>query len=275
MEVWLNDIIMEMREDSQIRQRARVIPMTTDTLNITQLVSRPKASFRSEKAVKSTSTAQFDQISLTPYSLAVIVPLTQELSQDASVGLTGSLIDLLTDLIATSMREREERAFISGNGTGQPTGIDNYAGTVHRIVATPANVINADSLIEVISRLGTKYLKNAVWIMNSVTWRKAMQLKDSQNRYLFIADPTGKTPGTILGYPVIRQDDLDQSHIWFGDLKGYIIGIREGMSVKVSDEATVASQSAFEQNLIYIRVEERIDAELADLDSMVVLTGCN
>jgi len=187
---------------------------------------------------------------------------------------------LITRLMATSLNQEMERTFAVGAGTTQPTGINAYAATVHRIVATPAGVLNADSLIDVVSRLDPLYLQNAVWIMNSITWRKAMQLKDSQNRYLFIADPTGKTPGTILGYPVLRIDSLPAANIWFGDLKGYYIGYRGGLSVSKSTEASItmaANQSInlFERNMFAIRIERRVDGELADLDSMVVLTGTN
>jgi HK97 family phage major capsid protein len=270
---WYQTIVEELRNDTVIRPRAKVISMKTNQLNITQLATRPKVYWRGEAATKSTSTAEFAQISLTPYSLAVIVVMTKELVADATIG--GDIISFMTDKIVTAIAEEEDKAFMTGNGSGRPTGIDNYAATVHRIVATPANVLAADSLIEVVSRLGTKYLRNAVWIMNSVTYRKAMQLKDSQNRYLFVPAPNTDSFGTILGYPVLRQDDLAQNHIWFGDLKGYWIGVREGISIMQSEEAQVAGYSLFERNEIALRVEERIDGELADLDSFVCLTGTN
>ena len=174
------------------------------------------------------------------------------------------------------MNEELERVFAVGAGTTQPTGIDNYNATVGRIVQTPANVLTADSLIDVVSRLGQKYLKNAVWLMTSKTWRVAMQLKDSQNRYLFIADPTGKTAGSILGYPVLRIDALPANRIWFGDLKGYWIGYRGGISVAKSTDATIEGiGNLFERNMFAIRVERRVDAEMADTNAFVVLTGTN
>ena len=52
--VWLDDIVEEIRDMTVIRPRATVIPMTTNQLNVTQLVSRPIASWRSEAAVNST-----------------------------------------------------------------------------------------------------------------------------------------------------------------------------------------------------------------------------
>ena len=271
---WYPTLVEELREDAQIRSRATVIDNCPKQFNITSLVGRPIVKFRAEKAIKDTSTVTFNQVSLTPYSLACIVPITKELVEDSEVG--GSIISLVTQKIAQAIAEKEDWAFTVGTGTAEPTGFDNYNATVHRIVTTPANVLTSDSLIDVVTRLGTKYLSRAVWVMNSITYRKAMQLKDSQNRYLFIADPTGKTPGSILGYPVIRQDDLPAARIWFGDLKGYYIGIRGGLTVDQSEQATLAGVgNLWEQNMVAIRVEERIDGELVDLDSMAVLTGTN
>lgn len=270
-------LVEEMVSVQQIASRATVIDPCPKQLNIDQLIGKPKSYWVAEKAIKDTTTATFYQISLTPYTVACICVITNQLEEDAEVAAPMS--QLITRLMATSINQEMERCFAVGVGTTQPTGIDAYAATVHRIVTTPANVLTADSLIDVVSRLDPLYLQNAVWLMNSITWRKAMQLKDSQNRYLFIADPTGKTPGTILGYPVLRIDALPAADVWFGDLKGYYIGYRGGLSVSKSTEASITqgtdSINLFERNMFAIRIERRVDGELADLDSMVVLTGAN
>ena len=204
-------IVEEQRDDQIIGSKATVIDNCPAHLDIDQLVGRPKMSWTAEKAVKDTSTATFNQIDLTPYSITCIVVITNKLEEDAEV--VAPISTYVTQLIATSLNEELERVFAVGVGTTQPSGIDSYAATVHRIVATPANILTSDSMIDVISRLGMKYLRNAVWLMNSQSWRVAMQLKDSQNRYLFTADPSGKTPGTILGYPILRCDSLKKHHM--------------------------------------------------------------
>jgi HK97 family phage major capsid protein len=272
--VLYNEIVEEMRDDTVIRAKARVIPNCPAILAIDQLVGRPKASWTAEKAVKDTTTATFAQISLTPYTLACIAVMTNQLIQDAEAG--GFFVTYMTEKLATAINEKEDEAFATGSGTGQPTGIDAYAATVHRIIAEPANVVTADSLIRANYTLGTKYRNKAVWVMNTQTLVKVMQLKDGQNRYLFIADPTGATPGTILGKPVFEQNNLPQNHIWFGDLKSYWIGDRGGMTIAKSEDATIEGVgNLFERNMTAIRVEKRVDGELVDLDAMVCITGTN
>jgi len=209
--VLYNKLVEEMTTIQQIASRATVIDPCPAHLNISNLVGKPKAYWVAEKAIKDTTTATFNQVDLTPYTVACIVVITNRLEEDAEVA--APISSLVTRLMAQALNKEMERCFAVGAGTTQPTGINAYAATVHRIVTTPANVLTSDSLIDVISRLDQAYLGNAVWLMNSITWRKAMQLKDSQNRYLFIADPTGKTPGTILGYPVLRIDALPAADI--------------------------------------------------------------
>jgi len=267
-------IVEEMRDDQIIASRATVINDCPAHLDIDQLVGRPKMSWTAEKAIKDTSTATFTGIDLTPYNVSCIVVITNKLEEDAEV--VAPVSTYVTGLMARALNEELERVFAVGTGSTHPTGIDAYSATVHRIVATPANVLTSDSLIDVVSRLGQSYSRNAVWLMNSQAWRVAMQLKDSQNRYLFIADPTGKTPGSLLGYPILRCDALPNGHIWFGDLKGYWIGYRGGISVAKSTEASIDGVgNLFERNMFAIRLERRVDGELADLDSMVCLTGAN
>lgn len=272
--VLYNEIVEEMRDDAIIRSRARVIENCPATLAIDQLVGRPKASWTAEKAIKDTTTATFAQISLTPYTLACIAVMTNQLIQDAEAG--GFFVSYMTEKIATAINEKEDEAFAIGSGTAQPTGIDSYAATVNNIITTPANVLTSDSLIEANYKLGSKYRSRAVWMMNTQTLVKAMQLKDSQNRYLFIADPTGATPGTILGKPVLEQNNLPQNHIWLIDLKNYWIGDRGGMTIAKSEDATIDGVgNLFERNMTAIRVEKRVDGELVDMAAAAVITGTN
>lgn len=274
-QVWYRTIVEELRDISDIRSRATVIDPCPQTLKISKLENKPVPFWTGELVVKDTSTAQFEQISLTPYTLAVIVLLSKQLAEDAEVG--GSIVDYVQRKIIEGINEEEEKAFAVGSGTGRPTGIDTYNATIPRIVPCPAAALTtADPLISAYYKLGQRYLRNAVWLMNSITLTKVMQLKDSQNRNIFVPDPTGATPGTILGRPVVRNDSLNATRIWLIDLKGYMIGVRGGISISQSEEAYVtAVGSLWERNLIGIRVEERIDGELADYHSAVVITNIN
>jgi HK97 family phage major capsid protein len=266
-----NVIIEDVRDLSIMRQLASVMTTQSDTVHIPNLVSRPKAAWRAEKAVKNTSTATFTENVLTPYSLAVIVGLSNELVADAKLGVGGSIVNYIAGLMSTSINEKEEEAFWVGSGSGQPSGIDSY--TFARTYAADAtDVSRADTLIKGYQTTPQGYRNKAVWVMNMGTLFEVGRLKDSQNRYL-LSDLAGSPTQTIKGRPVYESNYLPGGKIFFGDFSYYQIVDREGISVRVSDEATVASQSAFEQNLTYIRVEKRVDAELLLPAAVTELSG--
>jgi HK97 family phage major capsid protein len=258
---YANMIIEDIRDLSVMRTiAAPAMTTTSDTLHIPKLSTRPKAAFRSEKAVKNTSTAQFDENSLTPYSLAVIVGLSNELAADASLGVNGSVVNYVAGLMAQSIAEREDKAFFVGNGTGQPSGIDGGVYTLPAVAAVISDVGRADAITQMFLKCPQGYRSRGSFVMNSATLQRVATLKDGDNNYLLtrLADSPSFT---LRGRPVYEQNDLAGGTIIFGDFGYYQIVDREGINIRISDEATVASYSAFERNLTFIRVEKRVDAE--------------
>lgn len=273
-EEFANVIIEDIRDKNVMRQLASVMTTNTDTVHIPSLISRPKAAWRAEKATKNTSTASFTENVLTPYSLAAIVPLSNELVADAQLGVGGSIVNYIAGLMSTAIAEEEEKAFWIGSGTGRPTGVDGGGYTL-RTTAAGAGATDtqrADALISAYHNTPQGYRNRAVWVMNMGTLGEVGRLKDSQNRYL-LTDLAGSPTQTIKGRPVYESNYLAGGTALFGDFSFYQIVDREGISVRVSDEATVAGSSAFEKNLTYVRVEKRVDAELLLPAAVSKVTG--
>lgn len=267
-EDFVNILIEDRRDMTVMRQLATVLPVSTDTIHIPSLASRPKAFWRSEGAVKSTTTVDFGETVLTPYSLASIVGLSNELVADASLG--GSIIQIVSRTMAQSLAEEEDKAFWEGNGSGRPTGIDNYSFT--GITAAATDSARADAIIRALYLLPQGYRNNAVAVANRNTWAKVATLKDSQNNYL-LSDLASGPSQSLRGRPYYEQNDIPDGRMFIGDFSYYYIADREGVSVDVSTEATVASQSAFERNLTFVRVEERVDGELTLTQPVVEVNG--
>lgn len=269
-EEFANMIVEDIRDQTVMRQIADVMTTTSDTLHLPNLASRPKAAFRSEAAVKNTSTVDFGETVFTPYSLAVIVSLSNELVADASLGVNGSIVNYVSGIMARSLAEREETAFWTGNGSGQPTGIDNYS--FRTVTANPTDASRADSLIQAYMRTPQGYRSRGVWAFNSGTIENILELKDTQGNYLLRR--LGESPQmTLLGRPVYEVNDLGGGKGFFGDFSYYKIVDREGISIRVSDEATVAGVSGFERNITHVRVEKRVDAELTLTDPITEIGG--
>lgn len=273
-EEFANMIVEDIRDQNIMRQIASVMTTNTDTLHIPSLTSRPHAAWRAEKAVKATTTANFSENVLTPYSLAAIVGLSNELVADASLGVGGSIVNYIAGLMSTALAEEEEKAFWTGNGSGKPTGVDGGSYTL-RTVAAGAGASDsqrADAIISAISNTPQGYRNRGVWVGNMGTWGEIARLKDGQNRYL-LSDLAGSNTQLLKGRPVYESNFLAGGTLLYGDFTYYQIVDREGISVRISDEATVAGSSAFEKNLTYVRVEKRVDGELLLPAAVTKVTG--
>lgn len=254
-------IIERVTEMSHIRQRATVIPMTSDTLNLPRLDDYAIVSWTSENAAISTSTLRFGRVQLTPYKLAVIIYISSELVEDANV----NIVQFITNHIADRIRLEEEKTFINGDGSSKPTGIAQTSG----IGAVDAGGDGSgDDLINALYTLAEGYRRNAVWIMHKQDIAEVRRLKDSNNRYLW-SDGFDQTPPTILGRPVLESDWLALGTILVGDPTQYYIGDRRKMQVKISDTAG----NAWTYDQISIRVTERVDGKLAVPSSFVAISN--
>lgn len=272
-EEFANMIVEDKRDESVMRGLATQITTQSDTLHLPSLEGRPKANWRSEAAVKATSTVQWNELVFTPYSLAVIVGLSQELAADASLGVSGSIVNYVANLMRRSLVEKEENAFWVGNGSGKPTGINNY--TLGSIDAGGTDSAFADAIKRLYWRLPQGHRRSAAWVGHAQAWERVNVLKDTTNQYLLQTLGNGAATPTLIGRPVYEQNDLPTDILYFGDFSYYTIVDRQGITVDFSTEATVAGSSAFEKNLVFVRCEERVDAELTLQAAVKKVTGLN
>lgn len=271
-EEFANMIIEDKRDITVMRQLANQMTISGDTFHLPTLEARPKAAWRSEAAVKATSTAQFNELVFTPYSLAVIVGLSQELADDASMGVGGSIVNYVAGLMAQSLAEKEEEAFWTGNGSGKPTGVNNYSIVSRDAGGTDSTF--ADAIKKIYWDLPQGHRRNAVWVGHQQAWARVNALKNTGGDYLLTMVADGPTP-RLGGAPVYEQNDLPTDVLFFGDFGYYMIVDRQGITVDISTEATVAGSSAFEKNLVYVRAEQRVDGELTLTNAVRKITGLN
>lgn len=269
------NMIVEDRRDANIMRQiaAPAISIKTDTFHLPNLASRPKAAWVAEKAAKNTSTASFGESVFHPYALASIVPLTNQLVADAALGVGSSIVNYLAGLMSVSLAEEEEKAFWVGGGTTKPSGVDGGVYSLRTVAAVSVSDSDrADAIIAGKARTPQGYRQRASWVANMGTWENIGQLKDSQNRYL-LSDLAGSETSLLKGRPTYESNNLAGGTALFGDWSYYQIVDREGISIKVSDEAVVAGVSAFEKNLTFIRVEERVDGQLVLPAAVTKVTG--
>jgi len=256
-----NYLIPLLEDKAVIKAGATVIDMSgmkTNQLDISGIESKPIAQWGSENTAKATSSMQFNQISLTPYLLAAIVPFSMQLRDDSPF----NIVQIIIKALGEAYVKAEEAAFATGNGTGRPTGINNY---------TAGRVVNAGGAVawghinSAYWRMPQAFRNKAVWLMNGRTIEVVSNLQDSNNRPLLLDNGIMTQAGipSLKGRPVYEQNDLPSSVINFVDLSMYYVGEKLPMKIDIADQATVAGVSLWERNLIAVRLEGRVDAELA------------
>lgn len=152
--------------------------------------------------------------------------------------------------LAITFADKEEAAFISGNGTDKPNGIlsalreakDDTQRTwnkLQQINTESATGITLNSLYAIKDSLNYAYRANAKWYMSTATYTALQQtLVDSTLHGIFgRGDVSLNMPETLLGYPIEIDDYLpavaaNACPIIFGDMRqGYAILERPGIGV--------------------------------------------
>jgi len=247
-----SEIIRDIEEGRYMRSHVRVVPMKRDVMKIPSLATKPKVSWTEENAAKSTTTAAFGEQTLTVKKMAAILYASDELIEDST---EIDVVQLIIGLFSEAIGEEEDKVICQGNGTTQPTGLTTAvtAGTIGS-VACSGN-LSFDNILNLLYALPNKYHRNAKFFVNRTNIRELRKLKDGDNRYLWAEPVAAGVPPTMFGFPVIEANDLPEATIIFGDLmKGYWLGDRHQMRVKISQDTT----QAFVNDETAIRVVERI-----------------
>lgn len=231
---------------SAMRQIARVI--TTATGSYKALVSQGGAGsgwVGEEAARPQTNTPTLSEIATFVGEIYANPAATQTLLDDASVDMAA----WLAAEVATTFAEAEGAAFITGNGINKPKGILAYTpvanasytwGKLGFVVtggaAAFASTAPADAIINLLYSLKAGYRNNASFLTSDAVMGTVRQMKDGQNNYLW-APPTVDGPDTILGKPVVTDDNMpalgaNAFPMAVGDFsRGYLISDRAGATV--------------------------------------------
>lgn len=231
-------LIQALNESNIIRSRARVITTSNGLHKIPVVASHGSAAWMEEEDAYTESDEAFTQVNLDAHKVGTLIKVSEELLQDSAFDLESYIRSEFSRRIG----DKEEDAFLNGNGTHKPTGILNATGGAQVGVTTAsATAITADEVIDLFYSLKAPYRKNAVWILNDATVKAIRKLKNGAGDYLWQpAIKDGEVP-TILGRPYFTSRYAptiasEAKVIAFGDFSYYWIGDRQGISFKRLNE---------------------------------------
>ena len=284
-----NMIVPFLEDEAQIKPNCRNIDMTgIKTLDIPNISAGAYVNWNSETAQKTTTSMQFGHQTLTPYILAGILVITQQLIDDAPF----PMLQIVSQELARVIAKAEDATFASGSGIGQPTGIDTYT-PVYTVAAGGA--LAYSHFVQALLGMPGAYRSSRQlrWIMHRNTIMLLAMLQDTTGRPIFdLTNPMSnilyspRTPA-VMGIPVIENNDVTEKTIYLVDLAYYWVGQSRRLSIDIATEATiggvidstkgagyyVAGNNLWERNEIAVRAEEKIDGELVTTRALTTITA--
>lgn len=248
-----------------MRSVADVMPMGSFKTDVPIENGFATAAYVAQGSAASETSPTFANVVLSPNTLRVFTKASNELIADAPTRGSGFNIEtILASQMGRVMGKREELAFASGTGSGQPKGIfaygDGQAGNdVVNVETAASGTVTAADLLNVVYSLKRQYRANAKWVMTDSVFSKIRQLlmtagtaAASHLTYAPFAWSLGDgrleggEPDRLLGFPVVCLADgpdfaAGSRVAAFGDLSYYKIGERESINIKVARETFLAN----------------------------------
>ena len=217
-------LVQGLEEENVLRSLCTVIQTSSGDRKIPLVASHGTASWVDEEATIPDSDDVFGQISIGAHKVATMIKVSDELLQDSVFNIESYIAAEFARRIGAA----EEEAFITGNGTGKPTGLLHATNGAGIGVTTNGNTPTADEIFDLIHSIKSVYRKKAVFLLNDSTLKALRKLKDGQGQYLWQPGLKEGQPDTLLNYrlvtsPFMPEIDSGNKVILFGDFKSYWI----------------------------------------------------
>ena len=259
-------LVQGLEEENVLRSLCTVIQTSSGDRKIPIVTAHGTASWVDEEDPIPTSDETFGQISIGAHKVATMIKVSDELLQDSVFNLESYIAAEFARRIGAA----EEEAFITGNGTGKPTGLlhaTNGAGTG---VTTSGNTPTADEIFDLVHSIKSVYRRKAVFLLNDTTLKAIRKLKDGQGQYLWQPGLKEGQPDMLLNYriatsPFMPEIAAGNKVILFGDFKSYWIADRQGRSFQRLNELYAATGQ------VGFRATQRVDGRLVLAEAMKCL----
>lgn len=170
--------------------------------------------------------------------MAAILYSSDELIEDST---EVDVIDLIVTLFSEAIQREEDKVITVGNGTTQPTGLVTAKDAGNIGTVTCSGNLSIDNLIDLEYTLPMKYHPSSTFLAHRNNIREMRKLKDNNGRYYWAEPVAAGQPATFHGYPVMENNNLPESEIYFGNFKmAYWLGDRKLMSVKITQDTETA-----------------------------------
>lgn len=278
-----SEVIELLRERAVFRSmNPTVVPMPTGSLQIPKITGGATATYigESQNIVKTEQTT--GMVNLSWKKLAAVVPISNDFLRFETYGADSMIRN---DLVA-SMADREDIAFIRGNGTeNTPKGLAHFCPAANKFSANGtvniANITEDVMKAVLLLRNGHVRMIRPGWLWSPRTTLYLKSLRDSNSNFVFKAELDA---GTFFGFPYSDTtnipDDLNsstESEVYLADFADVVLGESMNLMIDTSSEASYwdgsAYQSAYSKDLTLMRVIAEHDLGVRHAESLVMITA--
>jgi HK97 family phage major capsid protein len=268
-EIMRSELLQLALEESIVRSRATVIPMSTlrvpiptvdDTSHVSNVFGGVTFYWAEESSSLPESTATFGKVVLDAKKLVGFFKVPNELLADAP-----AFSSWFDTRIPQGLAWQEDVSFMTETGTGTPEGFINGPAYL-QVDRAATGAIAWSDIVTMYSRMLPQSLNSAVWIAAHDTFPQIAQLSQT-NPGIWLGgwaarDASDAPPVNIMGRPVFfteKAPSLGTSgggnvgDISFVDLSYYLIGDRQAVAVSASEHF------AFQNDQTAYRIIERVD----------------
>ena len=267
-EIMRSELLELALEESIVRSRATVIPMSTlrvpiptvdDTSHVSSVFGGVTYYWAEESSSLPESQASFGKVVLDAKKLVGFFKVPNELLADAP-----AFSSWFDTRIPMGLAWSEDVAFMTETGAGTPEGFIGSPGYV-QVDRTTINTITWADIVTMYSRMLPQSLNSAVWILAHDAFPAIAQLSLSTPGIWMggwaAKDASDAPPVSIMGRPVFFTEKVPSmltsggitGDINFVDLSYYLIGDRQAVAVSASEHAF------FQNDQTAYRIIERVD----------------
>ena len=251
------EIIKRMMGLTVVRSRARVVNTIRDSAEWpkleggnSQYTSAVRVTWVDEipsSATVAQTNPTFGMYRIPVHTAMARTDLSRNLVEDSAF----NMLSLTAELFAEAMAIDEDQKFLTGTGGGTPRGIlGNRSGAnetpetgISSVSSGAAAALTADGLVDLVYNLHSQYRTGAVLVAARATHGAIRKLKDGNGDYLWQRGLAAGEPPTLLSYPFLESESMpaigaNNYPVIFGNLNGYLLVDRVGMSVERVEDTT-------------------------------------
>lgn len=267
--IWSNVL-----EQSAVMQAANTLPLPGAGLTIPMITGEPVANWVLETEEKPVSRPTVSSKSMTGYTIAVIVPFSNQFRRDL-----GSLYSALVQRLPAALARKFDRT-VFGVDAVPGSGFDNLG-------SAPALTVDSTGtfgdVLAVLGAVATAGYDVTDWIVNQELYSLLLTAVDPQGRQFFTANqqPSGQLASSILGANVLKTKTPFKSSTTVaddtgiaGDWKGAaFVGTVEGVTISITDQATIndggTALNLWQRNMFAVRAEIELGFIVRDVNAFV------